>query len=160
MAKLNFSFLEKDKNPLDHPIAKLLDDYGKEVSSYTKKHFQHIVTSSFSDDFFLCVSLYIIVPEINTQYRIIDVNIEKNTNEVKVNYIPLKTNIPESYIIDISCSFDLLKNKIEEILTSALVQATFRHLISLIELKENTLRDYRVDFGFDESSTINMQHRI
>lgn len=149
MSKLKLNFLDED-NGYNHPLTNTLNIYGTEISQYSQGYFDHIVTTTSTEGQFLGCSLYIIVAEINTQYKILDINIGNSVDEIIITYFPLKTPEVESYTINIKNGLDELTEKIESILNSALVQATFRHLINMIQVKKEALDQYNKDFNINE----------
>ncbi|UMQ43229.1 hypothetical protein MKS83_05925 [Chryseobacterium sp. Y16C] len=146
MNKLNLNFLDEDSG-YDHELTKVLYSYGKEIADYSQGYFDHLVTTTSTEGQFLGASLYIIVPEISNQYKILDINLGDSLDEIILTYIPLKTDQRADFTINIKNGLKDLTDKIEEILNSSLVQATFRHLISLVKLKEEALEKYNRESG-------------
>lgn len=146
MNRLKLNFLDEDSG-YDHDLTKVLQSYGKEIAVYSRGYFDHLVTTTSSEGQFLGASLYIIVPEISNQYKILDINLGNSMDEIILTYIPLKTDKREDFIISIKNGFNGLTDKIEEVLNSSLVQATFRHLINLVQIKEDMLEKYNRESG-------------
>lgn len=83
-----------------------------------------------------------IVPEISHQYKILDINLGDSIDKITLTYIPLKTDQRDDFTINIKNGLKDLTDKIEEVLNSNLVQAAFRHLINLVQIKEDALEKY------------------
>lgn len=138
MNRLKLNFLDEDSG-YDHELTKILHSYGKEIADYSQGYFDHLVTTTLTEGQFLGASLYIIVPEISHQYKILDINLGDSIDKITLTYIPLKTDQRDDFTINIKNGLKDLTDKIEEVLNSNLVQAAFRHLINLVQIKEDAL---------------------
>lgn len=124
---------------VDRPqIIELLDNFGKQVSESKKGFLSFVTTSSSSEGILLDASLYILAPEINFEYRVINVEL-MNVSELKIRYFTLATNQSEHYDIDISKDLTLFQLKLNEIQNYGLFKAELNHLVNQILLK----REYK-----------------
>lgn len=132
MKRLNLNFLNTDFP--NHSLVNILESYGKEISEYAKDFLSHVVAFGSSDNILTDVSLYIVAPEINTEYKVITIEVIDVEN-VMLIYTTLKLQQSEKYPFNISKGTHEIENKIKDILDNSLVQASFSHLINLIKLK-------------------------
>ena len=56
------------------PIERVLHDFGEEIYAYAKEYFNYIVTTTTENDNVRDASLYIFVPEIGYNYKILEVS--------------------------------------------------------------------------------------
>lgn len=139
MRKLNLHFLDSiDKTVELSPIEKILHEYGQEIYDYAKGYFNYIVTTtSFADDI-SGASLYIIVPEIGYDYKILELSY-KDVENVNVKFFTLKTEQVENDIVNINGNdWSLVRARISQLLSTDLADSTFRFLINQVHLKRNT----------------------
>ena len=131
MEKLNLNFLnEPDRRKLD-PIEQVLYRFGDEISRYARGYFNYIVTTTLEYEMVREAALYIVVPEIDYNYRVLSLTYLDIAN-VKIEFFTLKTEQVETLEVSIT----LLEAEISRLLSTRLANSTFRHLIDLATLKK------------------------
>lgn len=137
MSKLNFNLLSStpEKNDNNKSIIKILDDLGKEICEKGNGYFFHTITTTGSDNLIFDFSLYIIVPEISYEYRVVNVEI-LNINELMVNFFTLVTKQVEKDKIDISGGNDLYEEHLIKLFTNSLFIQSLQFLINQVNLKK------------------------
>jgi hypothetical protein len=135
MGRLKLNFMDNNpKQPNFNPIEAIMHEYGQEIYDYAKGYFNYIVaTTSFEDDI-RAASLYIVAPEIDCNYKILEVSYIDVEN-VLLRFFTLKTNQTEANNISIKDNWDLVHAKISQLLSTKLANETFRFLIDQIHLK-------------------------
>jgi hypothetical protein len=134
MKKLNLNFLD---NPyqVDQPnLIAILEGFGKEISDYAKDYFSYIITSTNVEDVLTDFTLFIIAPEIAYEYRVINVEII-NIKELRITFFTLITKQTQKFDVDISKGTDEYENKLKEILSYPLFNASLKFLVDQINLK-------------------------
>mgnify|MGYP006295151107 CR=1 FL=1 len=142
MDNLKLNFLDQDQqinweNNLD-PIEKILHQYGQKIYEYAKGYFNYVVTTaSFAyDDEIREAALYIIIPEIGYDYRVLTISYE-DANHVNVSFYTLQAKQQETESINIKEEDweDKVKAKVEEYLSSSVANNTFKFLVDQVEEK-------------------------
>jgi hypothetical protein len=118
MSKLKLNFLgQSSRSDSLKPIEDVLHEYGQEICEYAKGYFYYIVTTTSVYDDIKEASLYIIVPEIGYDYKILSINYFDIENVI-VRYYTLKTNQIEESNIGIKNDWDSVRQKISELLST------------------------------------------
>jgi len=135
MAK--FNFLNKVNDIENNQIYQLLNKYGKEIYDYAKEYLNYIVTYSTTENNNISsISLYILVPEIKYEYKILEIELSNyKNNKVKSIFYNLITKQTEINEIDITNGSQGLDNYINDLLSLDLTNKSFRFLIDQVELK-------------------------
>ncbi|MBL7845774.1 MAG: hypothetical protein JNK44_18070 [Cyclobacteriaceae bacterium] len=133
MKHLNLNFLDPNHRKPDR-LETILHSFGEEISGYAKGYFYHIVTTTLEYDLVREAALYIAVPEIQYDYRIISLSYVDVEN-VQVEFYPLKTKQVESNVVSIKEGDQSLVQRIAQLLNGQIASATFAHLINLVEMK-------------------------
>jgi hypothetical protein len=139
MSLLNLNFLEQ---PIDlkelNPIEAILHEYGQEISQFARGYFNYVVSAaSFNDSEVREASLYIIVPEIGYDYKIITLRYVDIEN-VSAVYFTLKTEQTEVSRINIENNWENVYSRISELLSTQLANRTFKFLVDQVDLKRET----------------------
>ncbi len=139
MKKLKLNFLESETLLPEIGIDSVLHQIGKEIREYARGYFEYIVTSTIVENVTTDATLYIIVPEIGYDYRIIHVSLYDITL-VELNYFTLKSQVTESLMVNISDGLGLenLYDSIAELLSTNLSNQTFRFLINQVDAKRES----------------------
>ncbi len=136
MSKLKLTFLgQSSRFGSLKPIETVLHEYGHEICEYAKGYFYYIVTTTSVYDEIKEASLYIIVPEIGYDYKILSIDYFDIENVI-VRYYTLKTSQIEENKISIKGGWDLVHQKISELLSTTLANETFRFLINQVLMKK------------------------
>lgn len=135
MGRLKLNFLDDFHSPKSlNPVEQVLHDFGQEIYDYSKGYFNYVVATSSEYDEIKDASLYIIVPEIGYDYRIL--NIEYiNVDTVQTRFYTLKTNQTESDEISIAKGWNKVYDRISELLSTPLANTTFRFLVDQVNIK-------------------------
>ena len=115
-------------------LESILDEFGREISEYSKGYFDRMITTTKTNDISTSSTLYIIVPEIGYNYRVLNLRVE-NENKILLTYFTLKSQATESDIIDISLNVESLYNRISELLSTNLANQTFKFLVDQVDIK-------------------------
>jgi hypothetical protein len=136
---------------VDRPdLIEVLDNFGKEICNDRKDYFTSLTTSSSFEGCLIDFSLYILAPEIEYEYRVINVELLDIEN-LRVRVFTLATNQTESYDINISNGTIEFQNKLYEISNLGLFKLALQSLIDQIELR----REYRAS-----TSTFTIRNKI
>jgi len=139
MGRLKLNFLEQ---PIDmsqlNPIEAILHEYGQEIYQYAKGYFNYVVSTASWNDEIKEASLYIIVPEIGYDYRILTVRYQDVEN-VTTHFYTLKAEQTETDKINISQGWDDVHSRLTELLSTSLANQTFKFLVDQVNLK----REYK-----------------
>jgi len=142
MKKLKLSFLD-NPHQVDQPnLLMILEEFGKEIADYGKDYFSYILTSGSVEGVLTDFSLYIIVPEIGYEYRVINVEII-DVATLKIRFFTLVTKQTEHYDIDIKTGTQQFENKLSEILSSNLFNASLKFLVEQVHLKQQYSDDLK-----------------
>lgn len=135
MGRLNLNFLSTPNNHANlNPIEAILHEYGQEIYDYAKGYFNYIVTTTSFEDDIRDASLYIVVPEIGYDYKILELSYIDIEN-VELRFFTLKTEQTEIDNISINGNWDLVYDRITQLLNTTLANITFRFLVDQINLK-------------------------
>jgi len=138
MGRLKLNFLGKENvTPKLNQIESILHEYGQEIYDYAKGYFNYVVTTTSVEDDVTDASLYIIVPEIGFDYKVLELSY-KDINNVTLRFFTLKTNQQEIDEIEIKNNWDKVYNRISQLLNTKLANETFRFLIDQISLKRES----------------------
>jgi uncharacterized protein YpuA (DUF1002 family) len=139
MGRLKLNFLEQ---PIDlsqlNPIEAILHEYGQEIYQYAKGYFNYVVSTSSWNDEIKEASLYIIVPEIGYDYKILSIEY-KDIENVTTHFYTLKTEQNEIDHISIKNDWVDVHNRLTELLNTTLANKTFKFLVDQVKLK----REYK-----------------
>ena len=137
MEKLRLTFLEGTgfSQNLD-PLEETLHEFGKIICDYSKGYFIYIVTTTQYNDTVREASLYLIMPEINYDYKILTLSY-KNPQTITIHFFTFKTHQIETLTASTSNQFTEVKDKVITILNSPLADTTFRFLVDQVNLKRN-----------------------
>jgi hypothetical protein len=134
MKNINFTFLDKPRVNNLNLIEKVLHDVGEEIYKYAKGYFNYVVTTTIVNNEITEGSLYIMVPEISYDYKIMSLEY-KDVENVELKFYTLITNQIEPSEINIKESLEKLENRIVQLLETNLVNQTFKYLVDQVELK-------------------------
>ena len=138
MGRLKLNFLEKpvDLSQLD-PMEGILHEYGQEIYDYAKGYFNYVVSTTSWNDKIREVSLYIIVPEIGYDYKILSI-IYKDVENVITNFYTLKTEQNETNHISIKDGIEGVHIRLTELLNTTLANGTFKFLVDQVVQKRES----------------------
>ena len=138
MNKLQLNFLDQQEiSAKVDPIERVLHDFGEEIYAYAKEYFNYIVTTTTENDNVSDASLYIFVPEIGYNYKILEVSYNDAEN-VTVRFYTLKSRQTEETVINIKAGLNQLYEKISNILNTKLANEIFRFLVNQVRIKKET----------------------
>ena len=138
MNKLQLNFLDQQEiSAKVDPIERVLHDFGEEIYAYAKEYFNYIVTTTTENDNVRDASLYIFVPEIGYNYKILEVSYNDAEN-VTVRFYTLKSRQTEETVINIKAGLNPLYEKISNILNTKLANEIFRFLVNQVRIKKET----------------------
>jgi len=112
----------------------ILDEYGIEIATYSKGYFDRMITTTKENNQTTSATLYIIVPEIGYNYRMLNLRFEKR-NFYQLTFFTLKSHAEEVSAIDTTINLAPLHNKIIELLSSRLANETFKFLVNQVDAK-------------------------
>jgi len=136
MAK--FNFLQKIDNIENVAVYQILNKYGKEICEYAKDYFNYIVTYSSESENkkITSISLYILVPEIKSEYNILTVDMSDLLhNKIQLKFYTLITKQTEIEEFDVSIGYDKFDTRINELLSTQMINESFKFLVDHVELK-------------------------
>lgn len=138
MKRLKLNFLEQpiDINSLN-PIEAILHEYGQEIYEYAKGYFNYIVSTSSFNDQINESSLYIVVPEMGYDYKILTLRYN-GVEKVTLYFYTLKTQQIENDQISIKKDWEDVHLKISALLNSDLANRTLKFLVDQVNLKRNS----------------------
>lgn len=142
MKELKLRFLDRPQANKVDPIEKILHDTGSKICEYAIGYFNYVVTTT-SDVYRNQVeeaSLYILIPAISYDYKIITLSY-LDVERVKIQFFTLKTNQNEDVIANIKEGKDDLENKLNDLLNNSLADETFRFLINQVETKKESRKN-------------------
>lgn len=136
MKKLNLYFMNDKIVPVGEPnsMESILDEYGTEIATYSQGYFDKMITTTKTDDITNSATLYIIVPEIGYNYRMLNLRLERR-NYYHVTFFTLKSHAEEVVNIDTTINFAPLHDKIIDLLNSRLANETFKFLVNQVDMK-------------------------
>lgn len=136
MSDLNLNFLKHKEINWDtlDPIEKILHKYGQAIYEYAKGYFNYVVTSGAFENSIREASLYIIVPKIGYDYRILTLSYE-DAEHVKVSFYTLQSKQEEADSINFKQGWDKVEGKVQEFLSSTLANKTLKFLVDQVEEK-------------------------
>lgn len=135
MGRLKLSFLQKENIQSElNPIEKIMHEFGQEIYEYAKGYFNYIVTTTSFEDDLKEASLYIIVPEIGYDYKILELSYVDVEN-VELKFFTLKTREIEVDRICFKKNWDLVYDRISELLSTPLANQTFKFLVEQVDMK-------------------------
>lgn len=134
-------------NFLDQPVsgqpneASILENYGKTIEQYASGYnLRTIVTTTNADGQFLDCSLYVVVPEIDYDYKVLTVE-RTSVTKGRIIFFTLRTSQSQHFKVDFSAGFADYEAKLNEILSSGLFNISLRFLIDQVELKRRSRSD-------------------
>jgi len=160
MKTLKLTFL--DAHNIDKPnLIAILENYGKEIAEYSKDYFSYLITSGSFEGVLTDFALYIVVPEIGYDYRVINIEII-DISTIQIQFLTLITKQTEKYKIDISKGTEEFENKLNEVLSSVLFNASLRFLVEQVHLKRQYSDDIRgkIKIGEAKIATLKTGERI
>lgn len=123
---------------VDRPeIIEVLDNFGKLVCSDKQEYFTYLTTSSSVEGSLLDTTLYILAPEINYEYRAINVELTSAYSLI-IRFFTLATKQSEPYPVNISNGFTDYNATLFKIQNLGLFKLALEHLINQIQLKRET----------------------
>lgn len=139
MAK--FNFLEKIEKIENVAVYQILNKYGKELCDYAKDYFNYVVTySADKNNKIMNISLYILVPKIKMEYNIISVDMANaSQNKIKSTFHTLITKQTEVDNFDISNGYNDFDSRINELLSTQLVNQSFKFLVDQVDMKRESI---------------------
>lgn len=140
MINLNLTFLDDDyKKGLDI-IEKILHDAGKQIVSYALGYFNYIVSSTEEDGIVKESVLYLNVPEIAYDYRVVTLRyIDVATVEVIFHTLSTYSVITSKAIITRGTKD--LEQAIEDIFHTSAVNDTFKFLVDEVNKNRKNNND-------------------
>lgn len=141
MEKLKLTFLGQNNHQKLSLLEDILHTYGKEICTYAQGFFNYIVTTTLEYNVVKEASLYISVPEIGYDYKVISL-IYHDNDTVEVQFYTLKTAQIESDIINVRINPDLLDKKIAALLSTTLANTTFKFLVDQVLMKRNGSKEF------------------
>lgn len=143
---MKLNFLEDPENTIaEMAIKEILERYGKAICDYAKDYFEFEVDIRKTINGNDIGYLFITVPKIGTEYRILGIEyIEKSLSEgvFKLTFYTYKTRQEEIADINVRFStneqFDLgpIYSQISSWINSALANQTFRYLVEMVREEE------------------------
>jgi hypothetical protein len=137
-----------DKISYIDPIEKVLEEIGKDISSYAKGYFTYTVVvsstngPSVKDLSVSSASLYIVVPEMGYDYKMFDIQYNIDKSNVTLNFFTLLTDQVEPKIINTIDDWEVnLYNSIVDILNDNLADKIFRFIVDQIKMKREANLD-------------------
>lgn len=135
MGRLTLNFLnDPNSSVVLNPIESILHEFGQEIYDYAKGYFNYIVTTTSFEENIRQASLYIIVPEIGYDYKVLELSY-KDINNIELRFFTLKTEQTEVDIIDININWDAVYNRISQLISTNLANETFKFLVEQVKLK-------------------------
>lgn len=131
--KLNFIENREElilKNKTITLFEKILDDFGRKISEYAKGFFYHSVANTSDERKEETASLYIIIPELGYDYRVISLS-EKNITTAIVTLHSLGTK--NLAIEEVFLSETTITEKIADFLSSEKVNEIFKFLMKSVK---------------------------
>jgi hypothetical protein len=138
MEKLNLNFLNDLKGIPNIP--KMLSKYGEQIKSYADDYVDYTITTTSINDVIKTYSLYLIVPEIGYDYRVVSLDIS-GLEIVELTYLTLITKQTEVYKIDVKKDLSVLEDKLNFIFGHELFNASMRFLVEQVHIKREYSRD-------------------
>jgi hypothetical protein len=142
MKKLKLNFLENPIQVVNPNLITILEECGKQISEYAKDYFSYIITSSSVEGVIKEFTLYLIAPEIAYSYRAINVEIV-NISILRIHFLILATNQTKVFEIDTSQGTTLYENKLEEILSDELFNASLKFIVMQIFHRRKDIDDIK-----------------
>jgi hypothetical protein len=122
---------------IDRPdIVNVLKAFGSEISREYKPYIQDLVSETSSDGQLHGCSLYIIVPEIAYEYKVVDIEI-KNVALCQVRFITLATGQAEKYNVPIDNGTAALIGCLNLIRSLGLFKLAIESLVQRVDLKRS-----------------------
>ena len=135
MEKLNLTFLDGIQMPtMADPIEGMLHKFGQQIYDYAKGYFNYTVITTSSEDNVSNATLYIFVPEIEYDYKVLSLSYE-DRETVTVRFYTLKTKQTAVATVKINDGLEQLYEKVNEFLTSTLANETYRFLVFQVNMK-------------------------
>lgn len=135
MEKLKLNFLSEAgvAKRLD-PIEEVLRELGEEICEYAKGYFYFIVSTTSRYDAIEGASLYIIVPEIGYDYKVLTLAY-KDAENVTVHFFTLRTKQTEALEVSITQGWEGVREKVSQLLSSPVANTTFKFLTDQVDMK-------------------------
>jgi hypothetical protein len=142
MGKLKLNFLPQEQIGRGiNPIEEILYQYGQEICDYAKGYFNYIVTTTSFEEDVREAALYIIVSEIGFDYKVLELSYI-NVENISLKFFTLKTGQVEDVKVSVKDNnWELVDNKIAQILNTELANKTFKFLVDQIHLKRDESED-------------------
>jgi len=146
MGRLILTFLDGRNQSDEHfsdPIEAILHRHGREITEYSKGYFNHVVSVTSDRDFFhgtegrvTDCSLYLIVPEMGYDYKIMTLRYDFNRTFVDVIFFPLNSTNNESSRFPVREGWiHHVYEYSADILSSALANQTLKFLVDQVDMK-------------------------
>jgi len=142
MKKLNLNFKTKQLDPSVTSVVSILEDFGKQISEYSDGYFTNITVTTTYEGAIKNVSLYILAPYINVDYKIIEVELT-SVVEVEISFFTLITKQVQKDLIRIDDEYAAFTDKVRDLLGSGLANASFKFLMDQIDEKKKYSEDYQ-----------------
>ena len=156
MEKLKLNFLDDPSSFYQSNLIEILEGYGKNISDYAKDYFSHTVTSSTAEGTLTDFTLHIIAPEIAYAYEVVKVKII-NITELNITFFTLVTKQKENYLIDISQGTAEYENRLREILSSNLFNASLKFLVDEILSRREYSNEVRDKIIIGEAKKVRLK---
>lgn len=139
MDGLSLNFLDDEYSKNSTTYHDILEKYGTEICTYGSGYFDKIVATTEFEGEVKNVSLYILVPELSFEYKILHIDI-LNISNVRIALFSLTRN---PAIIDISILNGLssVEDKVKEYLGSNTANESLKLLVNKVNLKRKTNLD-------------------
>jgi len=134
MKKLDLKFIDNKHKGEFSPYERILHTYGKEICKYAEGYFNYIVTTTSKNGVITDASLYIIVNEIDYDYKVLALE-QVDIENVKASFFTLKTRQTEISIESTKDGYLALENKLSSWLSSRIANETFKFLINQVLIK-------------------------
>src|SRR5258706_2978979 len=133
MNKLNLNFLTDIKKQDTWNIYDVMNKYGRLITNYARDYVSYTITTASDNDVIKTYSLYLLVPEIGYDYRVISVDIT-GLDFIQLTYLPLITKKTETYRINIENGSQEFENTLQAIFSHEVFNASMRILVEQVHI--------------------------
>jgi hypothetical protein len=133
--KLRLDFLSTPRTSVENEVS-ILEEYANQINEYASAYFNTVVTTVSADGNTLSCSLYVLVPEIGFDYRV--VTVERAVTRGSITFFTLISDQTERFPINFAEGYQLYKQKLAEILSHPLFNASLKFLVDRVEIKRES----------------------